>query len=69
MDLNSSLLSQIHDIATPIAICLRDGTIKLVNQVGIVLLTPWVTLHDVLQHNLLYVGKLLDQNKSIASFD
>ncbi|WOG98596.1 hypothetical protein DCAR_0417940 [Daucus carota subsp. sativus] len=45
-----------------------------VSQVGTVMLTPSITLQHVLyvpefKHNLLSVGKLLDQNNLIAKFD
>lgn len=51
----------------PIKIVLPDGFVKLV-------LTPTITLNYVLyvpefKHNLLSVGKLLDQNHFVAKFE
>ncbi|KAK9683831.1 hypothetical protein RND81_10G167700 [Saponaria officinalis] len=72
----TSHLSLLHDISClskPIIVVLPDGTAKSVTQIGKVFLTPDIILTNVLfipdfQHNLLSIGKLIDQSNMIVMF-
>lgn len=62
------LFTFIHDTPSLITVCLCDGTLKLVDKIGNVMLTSSVILQNVLyapdfKHNLLSIEKLLDQNQ------
>ncbi|XP_010690723.2 uncharacterized protein LOC104904224 [Beta vulgaris subsp. vulgaris] len=68
-----NLFASLSFLTHPIKIGLPDGTITLVHQAGHVILSSQITLQHVLfvpsfTHNLLSVGKLLDQNQLIAIF-
>ncbi|KAL2903245.1 Retrovirus-related Pol polyprotein from transposon RE1 [Bienertia sinuspersici] len=70
---NINLFVSLHKISNPIRISLPDGTINCAVYAGIVHFTPDIFLQDVLfvpvfKHNLLSVGKLLDQHHLYASF-
>lgn len=58
MAFNSMLFTDIHNISQPITICLPDGSNKIVNLIGNVMLTSNILLQNVLyvpnfKHNLL----------------
>ncbi|XP_056694807.1 uncharacterized protein [Spinacia oleracea] len=68
------MFANTHMLKQPIKIALPDGTYKLVDTVGTISLTPEITLYNVFyvpsfKHNLLSVGRLLDQNNLIAKFE
>lgn len=70
---NSSLLSSKYRLVNPIYIGLPDGSVKTVNEAGKLQFTENVYLNDVLvvpgfKHNLMSVGKLLEDSKMIVSF-
>ncbi|KAK9706598.1 hypothetical protein RND81_07G137900 [Saponaria officinalis] len=70
---NKSLFSEIHIIPKPYSISLPNGHVVTINCVGTVILTPQITLQNVLfvpcfKFNLLSVGKLCKQLNFILLF-
>jgi len=70
---NLALFANHTSLLKPIHVKLPDGTLKLISHARQVTLSPTVTLNNVLhvpefKHNLLYVGKLLSDNKLCAIF-
>uniref|UniRef100_A0A803NB22 Integrase catalytic domain-containing protein n=1 Tax=Chenopodium quinoa TaxID=63459 RepID=A0A803NB22_CHEQI len=71
---NLALFSDIHKLPNHVKVSLPDGSVKLVLHSGIVNLNSQVKLDNVLyipefRHNLLSVGKLLDQNDLVVVFE
>lgn len=69
----SSMLNCTYKLETPIHIGLPDETIQTVTEAGIMRISKAVELKDILvvpgfKHNLLYVGKLLDDLKLTTLF-
>ncbi|CAH9138233.1 unnamed protein product, partial [Cuscuta epithymum] len=74
MTFDSSIFSITKNLEKPIKVGLPDGSIKSVIMIGDVNLTDEIILKDVLflpgfQHNLLSVGKLLDDTGYSVIFD
>lgn len=73
MTFNCMLFTIIQDTPKLITICLHNGTLKLVDNIGNLMLKPNVILQymyvSYFRHNLVSVDKLLDQNKLVSKFD
>lgn len=74
MAFNLEMFANTRMLKTPIHIALPDGTLKIVDTIGTIILTPEITLYNVFfcpqfKHNLLSVGRLLDQNQLYAKFE
>uniref|UniRef100_A0A803MDK1 Reverse transcriptase Ty1/copia-type domain-containing protein n=1 Tax=Chenopodium quinoa TaxID=63459 RepID=A0A803MDK1_CHEQI len=70
---NIDLFASLTSLQNPIKIKLPDGTITSVLYAGSVILTPEISISDVLfvptfKHNLLSVGKMLDQHQLHSHF-
>lgn len=70
---DSTLLHNKRRLVKPISIALPDGSVKLVDTIGTVRFNSLLTLQNVLlvpsfKHNLLSVGKLLEDSNLMASF-
>ncbi|XP_074266527.1 uncharacterized protein LOC141589800 [Silene latifolia] len=73
MTYDLSLLSNVHVFQKPVRVGLPDGSIKLVQKMGTVVLTDKITLQNVFfipdfQQNLLSVSKLLDSSHMTVLF-
>lgn len=67
------MFTSYYKLNHPIKIALPNDSMKLVDIIGSVILTPHITLtHELFapefKHNLLSVGRLLDQNNLFANF-
>lgn len=74
MTCNSSLLSLRRKLHRNVSICLPDGSVKYVDEIGDIKLTNGLFLKGVFlvpefKQNLLSVGKLLDDNQLDVSLD
>lgn len=70
---NQSLMSNLHIISSPIHIALPNSQTIMVHRVGYVMISPTITLTDVLlipsfQCNLLSISKLTYQSNITVSF-
>ncbi|XP_074378666.1 uncharacterized protein LOC141720217 [Apium graveolens] len=73
MAISLDIFSNTHKIDQPLHIALPDGSMKLVDTIGSVVLTPNLTLSNVFyvpefKHNLLSVAQLLVQHQLVANF-
>ena len=71
---NMDLFSEVKGLKQTINVGLPDGSTKIVKKIGVVRISPKITLMNVLyipefQHNLLSLSKLIDHSKVKIVFD
>ena len=74
MIFDETILVDKVELKSPIKVGLPDGSFRLVNKVGKVILTPDLILHNVLlveefKHNLMSIGQLVNKSGITVSFD